>query len=629
MNRGYRRYPAIRLLLAALLAWAPALAGPGDNSLVVAAGREPVLLGDFWGIASNSAVASEIENYLWAGLEYTDIDGEDRPYLATEAPTVANGRVVVSDLGGGRKRVAIHYTLRPDARWSDGVPITSDDVRFYYEVGSFPGAPVPDPSYWERIGLSVQDERNFTVTFEPAYFYDLAGPAIGLAPAHVLRGAWEEARARMAGLDPQEDADEIAAVFRDFVAGFAAPAALNRGSLVYSGPFVLKRWSRGKNLELRRNPDFFITPPGGPDKYVGKVVYRFIPDANAMTVALLGGGVDATSSGALTLEQARAPQLTRRARGRFDIWAVPAALWEHAEVNKFTSVRQARDLKLDDPRTRQALLYAMNRQGLVEAFFDGLQPVASTWVHPADPAAASVKSYPYDPEKARRLLAELGWRDLDGDGWLERRTDDGRTVRFELEYLTTADNPVRERTLAFFADDLKKVGVKVVAKSAPAATVFAPGFFYHASEGSWKGLFEFSWFLKVGDDAGIFTCNDYLTGETNVPTPKNGFKGVNFGWCNERFDRLRARALVEFDEARRREYWRQMQEIWAEELPSLPLYWRAEPLVVKKGLVNYAASASFGGLGYPSTTAWLIGWSQNGAQQVYDQSRYAASVLKK
>ena len=614
-------------ILAAVVWMGLAFAGPRDNSLVVGASQEPRVLGDFWAFVTSQAIASEIENYLWAGLEFIDQDGNDQPYLATEVPTVENGRVKVTELGEGKKRIEIHYTLRDDIYWSDGHPITSKDVAFFYEVGKFPGAPVQDPSYWSRLGLKVLDDKNFVVSFEPAYFYDLVGSAIGLAPEHVMRAEWEKTKAEIKKLDPKKDAAKITELFQGFVSKFATPKALNGGSLVYSGPFVLKRWTPNSALEMARNDKFFITPPGGADKYVQRVVYRFIQDTNALLVAILGGSIDATSSVSLTFDQARAPQLTRRAKGRFDIWMVPGVIWEHAEVNKFKNVQTVSDLMLYKKETRQALAYAMNREGLVKAFFDGLQPVAHTWVHFQDPNYnPNVKKYPYDPEKAKKILAELGWKDSDGDGYLDR-TVDGRKVTFEIEYVTTAGNRIRERTQVFFQNDLKKVGIKVKINNAPSSVVFSNDFFSKAYDGRWKGLFEFAWLFGIVDDASVFTCKDYITGDVYVPTPENNYSGVNFGWCNDEFDKLRAQAMVEFDAAKRKKLWQRMQEIWAEELPAIPYYWRSSPYVMKKGLVNYIASTFHGSFGYPSTQAWLIGWEQNGAKKIYDQADYATPVI--
>ncbi len=605
-----------------------ALAGPQDNSLVVGASQEPRVLGDFWNFITAQAIASEIENLLWAGLEFIDQDGNDQPLLATEVPTVQNGRVKVIDIGDGKKRLEIHYTLRDDIYWSDGTPITSKDAAFWFEVGKHPGAPLQDPTYWERLKeMRVIDDKNFVVVFEPAFFYDLVGSAIGLAPEHVMREAWEATKAEIAKLDLKKDAQKVTDLYHKFISSFASPKALNQGKQVFSGPFTVRRWVPNSSLELIRNPKFHIEPPGGADKYVQKVVYRFIQDTNALLVAILGGAIDATSSVALTFDQARAPQLTRRAEGRFDIWMVPGVIWEHIEVNKFTNVQSVRDLMLDKKETRQALTYAMNRQGLVEAFFQGLQPVADTWVHFQDPNAnPNVRKYPYDPEKARAILAELGWKDLDGDGYLERKTEDGRTVKFEIEYVTTAGNRIRERTQVFFQNDLKKVGIKVKINNAPSAVVFSHDFFSKAYDGSWKGLFEFAWLFGIVDDASVFTCNDLITGANLVPTPDNNYSGVNFGWCNDEFDKLRAQAMVEFDAEKRKQLWQRMQEIWAEELPAIPLYWRSNPYVIKKGLVNFISSTYHGSFGYPTTQGWLIGWEQNGAQKIYDQADYATPV---
>ncbi|WP_457637267.1 peptide ABC transporter substrate-binding protein, partial [Oceanithermus sp.] len=493
--------------------------------MVVGAKEEPVLLGDFWGFAGNTASASDVENYLWAALEYTDIDGNDQPYLATEVPTTKNGRVIVTDLGKGKKRIDIHYTLRDGIYWSDGVPITSEDVRFFYEVGKYPGAPVANPDYWQRVSLKVQDERNFTVSFEPAYFYDLIGPAIGLAPAHTMRPAWEKAKKALSGLNSEKDAKKIAAVCRNFVLKTGSPQALNRGSLVYSGPFVLQKWAPGK-LEMTRNPRFLITPPGGSGHYLKRVTYQFYEDRDALNVALISGRLDATTITALTLKEALSPQLTRRLQGRYQIWAVPGPIWEHLEVNKFTEVRQVRELLLDDPRTRQALLYAINRKGLTEAFFDGLQPMADTWVNPQNPAYDSeVRRYPYDPEKARQLLTSLGWSDLDGDGYLERRNNDGRIVSFVLEYTTTSDNQERLRIQDFVRSNLEKVGIKVSVVNVPSTVAFSQEFLPRAASGRWRGLFEFSWLLDLGDEASLYTCHDTKSGKILLPEKSNGYIG--------------------------------------------------------------------------------------------------------
>ncbi|GAA5334951.1 peptide ABC transporter substrate-binding protein [Thermus hydrothermalis] len=616
-----------KLAVLGLTAMGLALAGPQDNSLVIGASQEPrVLAGDFLSIISNQAIKSEIEGYLFAPFIGFNADSQNFPVLATEVPTQQNGRLRVTDIGGGKKRLEMDLTIRPDARWSDGKPITTEDVQFYFEVGKAKGMPVLNPDYWERVSLKVKDARNFTVIFEPAYYYDTYGSPIGYAPKHIMGAEWEKVKAAARNLDPDKDAEKLNELYRNFFLKFSTPQALNRGAMVYSGPFKLKRWVPGNSVEMERNPNFPIKPEGGESRYVQKVVYRFIQNTNSLLVAVIGGSIDATSSVSLTFDQARSRQLTSRAPGRFDIWFVPGAIWEHIDINKFENCQTVRDLGLNDKRTRQAILHALNREGLVKAFFDGLQPVAHTWIAPVNPLFnPNVRKYEFDLKKAEALLAEMGWRK--GPDGILQRTVGGRTVRFEIEYVTTAGNAIRERTQQFFAEDLKKIGIAVKINNAPSAVVFADDYIQRASECKWTGMFEFAWVSNLQEDGGLFQYRNLNTGAIMVPTKENNYQGQNIGgWRNDEFDRLTSQAVLEFDEAKRKQLFARAQEIWAEELPALPLYFRANPYVVRQGLVNYVASAYSGGYGYPGWNAWEIGWASRGAVKKWDQAKYALSI---
>ncbi|WP_347240605.1 peptide ABC transporter substrate-binding protein [Thermus sp.] len=616
-----------KLAVLGITALGLALAGPQDNSLVVGASQEPrVLAGDFLSVISDQAIKSEIEQYLFAPLIGFNANSENFPVLVTEVPTLQNGRLRVTDIGGGKKRLEMDLTLRQDAKWSDGKPITTEDVQFYFEVGKAKGMPVLNPDYWERVNLKVKDARNFTVIFEPAYYYDTYGSPIGYAPKHIMGPEWEKVKAAAKGLDPDKDAEKLNELYRNFFLKFATPANLNKGAMVYSGPFKLKRWVPGNSIEMERNPNFPIKPEGGESKYVQKVVYRFIQNTNSLLVAVIGGGIDATSSVSLTFDQARSRQLTSRAPGRFDIWFVPGAIWEHIDINKFENCQVVKDLGLNDKRTRQALLHALNREGLVKAFFDGLQPVAHTWIAPVNPLFnPNVKKYEFDLKKAEALLAEMGWKK--GPDGILQRTVGGRTVRFEIEYVTTAGNAIRERTQQFFAEDLKKIGIAVKINNAPSAVVFHDDYIQRASECKWTGMFEFAWVSSLTEGGSLFQYKNLNTNTIQVPTKENNYQGQNIGgWRNDEFDRLTSQGVLEFDEAKRKQLFARAQEIWAEELPALPLYFRANPYVVRKGLVNYVASAYSGGNGYPGWNAWEIGWESRGAVKKWDQAKYSLSL---
>lgn len=599
-----------------------ALAGPADNSLVVGTSQEPsVLAGDFVNAISNQAIKVEIEKFLYAPMIEVNRDLERIPVLITEVPSEQNRRLRFVDVGAGKRRLEMDLTIRREALWSDGTPITTDDVAFAYEVGKTKGVPASAPDYWDRLGLRVRDKQNFTVTLEPAYFYDLNLDPITYAPAHIMKGEWDKAKAAAAS----RDAAGAAEVYRNFFRLFSSPQALNAKRMVYSGPFAVNRWVPGSNIEMVRNNRFWITPPGGAERYIQKVNYRIIQNTNSLLVAILGGGIDATSSVSLTFDQGRSPQLASRAGGLFELWFVATPFFEHLEINNFTNVARVKELGLDDKRTRQALTYGMNREGMMRAFFDGLLPVAHTWVHPQNPMHnPNVPKYEYNPAKARELLAQMGWRP--GPDGILQRTVDGKTVRFEIEWVTTAGNAVRERMQQFLSENLRQVGVAVRINNAPSSVVLSAAYRSRAQEGTWTGFLHFAYSLGNADDGVRSACRDDSNQLVFAPTKDNGFRGTNYGgWCNAEFDRLRLQAVTDFNDARRKQTFAQMQNIWSEELQSIPIYFQADPRVNRKGLVNWVSS-TFSNSGYPAVEPWLIGWESRGARKVYDQAKYALSV---
>lgn len=600
-----------------------ALAGPQDNSLIIGASQEPrALVGDLVGAISNQSIRYDIENFLFAPIVQTSRDLKMIPVVVTEVPSQQNGRLRLTNVRPGIRRLELDYTIRPDALWSDGRPISSEDVALYFEMGKTKGVPSTRVDFFDRASLRVRDARNFTLVLEPAYFYDLDINQVYYAPSHIMRSEWDKAKAAAA---QTSDTARKAEIFRNFFTRFSTPQYLNSGQMVYSGPFTLTRWVPGSTIEMQRNPRFWIKPPGGEEKYVQRVVYRFFQDTNSLLVAILGGGIDATSSASISFDQGRSKQLTRRAPGRFEIWAVETPFFEHLEINQFANVQSVRDLMLDNIKTRQALIYAMNREGISKAFFGGLYTVAPTWVSPRNPMFnPNVAQYPYNPERARQLLAELGWRP-GPDGILQRNVE-GRSVRFEIEWATTAGNRVRERIQQFVAENYRQVGIAVRINNAPSVVLLAEKFRARAQEGVWKGFLHYAFSMGQADDGVRSACRDEEGKVVFIPTRENGFRGLNFGgWCNEEYDRLRNRAVLEFDINRRKQLFARMQEIWANEVPMIPLYFVSAARVHKVGLLNYVSS-TLANSAHPTIEPWLIGWQSKGAQKVYDQAKYGQPI---
>jgi peptide/nickel transport system substrate-binding protein len=592
-----------------------ALAGPGDNSLVIGASQEPQGL-EPWVV--NQSIAAEVYGWMYRNLAYVDLQGTPQADLAEQIPSEQNGRVKITrNAQGDPTSMSVRWTLKDNLKWSDGRPITTEDVRFTFEVFQDQRIPVPNRANAPKR-LNVVDERSFEVVYEPAFLFYQFG-AIGtqvsvgnfIAPAHVWKPLWDRVKPQLEGKSAAEARDIVAKQL------IGAPIATSRqGPPVTSGPFRFERWIPGQSLTMVRNPNYWQKFEGGVDR----IVYRFIQNTNTLQVNLLSGQVDATAQVSLANSPETLRTLNQSARGIYDVNLVAASTWEHLHLNKWGNVQQVKDLGLDDVRTRQALAQAIDRRTLATQLLGGTVIPVNSFVNNSSPlySKATESAYPYNPEAAKKLLADMGWK-AGADGILEREVG-GKTVKFIIEYVTTAGNAVRERNQQFIADNLKRVGIGIRINNAPSAVVFANDFIARASEGRWTGFFEFAWSSNPLLEAGnLWYCDDPLkpVRQDGRPSAANGYQGQNHGgWCNPEFDKLWDQARRETNPAERKAIFAKMQDVFVRDLPVIPLYQRLEILTTRKGLVNYVWN---GPTVNPAALGWMVGWTSRGAKQVVKQ----------
>jgi len=597
-----------RTILTVLLAGVTlAVAGPKDNSLVVGSSQEPTDL-NYW--IQSSVITTEIGNYLYRGLTYVDDKGAIQPDMAEVIPSAQNGRVKIErDAKGTPTSMTVRWTLRKNAKWSDGTPITTADVAFSHKVYSDQRVPAPSRN-GTPAAIRVIDSRTFEEVYKPAYVFYQFGGTYPILPAKDWKPLYDKAVAAAAGKDLEAGTKIFNEQFLS--APFVTPQG---GPRLTSGPFKFSSWRRGQSLTMVRNPNYWFKPKFGEKNAIQKVTYLFFANTNTLMVNILSGKVDAVANTGVEDNVQNLSTLKSRAR-QYDVKLVSQALWEHLEVNKFTDVQEVKDLGLDDKRTRQAIMYAINRKAMAEQLLGGLVKVSNQYVNSSSPFfdKSTMNAYPYDPAKAKQMLANLGWKP-GPDGILQRTTADGRTVKFVIEYVTTAGNSTREKNQQFIRQNLREVGIDVRINNAPAAVVFDDAYIQRASEGKWTGFFEFAWSSQpLTLEGELFAYDDPRTDDKNdfVPTKENNFQGQNLGgWYNEDYQKLWVNLRDEFDIARRKVLLTQMQKILVEELPALPLYERSAILVAHKDLVNYTYNATSR---YPGWNAWEIGWKSRGAK---------------
>lgn len=594
-----RTWLTVSLLLVGAALVGPALAGPGNNSLVVGTSQEPPVIYDPWA-TNNLAIATEINGYMGASLIGKDNAGDLYADIAASVPTLANGGYkLTKDAKGNVTSNSVTYTIRKDAKWSDGSDITPKDFQFWLKVQQDERVPVPSRDPYDKARITVQGPDTFTITYDTPYlFADSTSP--GIAPSAEMASAWAAFDSSTAKLDPKTSAKAINDAWTKFISGFTTSRNLPK---VVAGPFKPTQWRAGNSLTMVRNTNYWRTPKGGVDKYVQSVQYRFIPNTNTLKVNVLSGQLDALSAVGLTFDQGI--DLQRSERNKYKTYFVPSATWEHVDINNFSNVQKVKDLDLDDKRIRQALLYGIDRTALTKALFQGKQQVSNTFVNPISKVyKKDAKDYTYDPAKARALFAAAGWKP-GPDGILAKN---GK--KFSLNFSTTAGNTTRERVQQILQSQWKAVGVDVNIQNYPGSVLFSQEFISGGSNGKWDMLM-YAWSADPSLERGNLFASQF------IPTAANGYSGQNEpGWKNAEYDSLWTQASTEFDLAQRVKLFDRMQAIWAEEVPSLPLYFRVNVYTKVPALLNYTFSAYSL---YPSWNAYQIGWASKGAAEIDTQ----------
>ncbi|MBE0531097.1 MAG: peptide ABC transporter substrate-binding protein [Rhodospirillales bacterium] len=477
--------------------------------------------------------------------------------LCTELPAIENGLAKPERTPDGKRGIAVTYTIRPDAFWGDGVPVTTKDVLFTWEVGRNPKSGLTNIELYRSLyKVDAADDKTFTLHFDKLSFDYAAINDFDLLPAHVEKAPFAnpaEYRHRTAF-----DTD-----------------TLNEG--LYLGPYVIAEVKAGSHVVLEPNPRWW-----GPKPHFRRIVARVIENTAALEANLLSGSIDMIAGElGLTLDQALA--LEKRQGGRFAFLYKPSLVYEHVDLNLDNPI-------LADKRVRHALIHALDREAISKQLFAGRQPVAHTSVNPLDEVYADdVPRYPYDPKRAVQLLAEAGW-DRTRNGIRSNAKGEPLT----LEIITTAGNRTRELVQQVLQSQWRQVGIDVRIRNQPARVMFGQS----VTQRQFPGMAMYAW-MSSPENVPRTTLHS-----AHIPSPANGYSGQNYpGFRDAEMDDLIDRIEVELDFEKRKALWRRLQEIYVEELPAIPLFFRADAFVLPRWLKGVEPT----GHQYP-TTLWVENW---------------------
>ncbi len=490
-------------------------------------------------------------------LTVYDKDWQLRCMLCVKLPTIENGLAVPERTPDGKRGIAVTYTIRDDANWGDGKPVSTDDVVFTWKVGRHKKSGVGNMEFYRSLyKIDVKGAKTFTMHLDKLTFDYNAINGFDLIPAH---------------LDENNFTDPVAYKNRT---AFDTDTT-NKG--LYYGPYLIDKVVTGSHVVLVPNPTWW-----GKKPHFKRIVVRVIPNTAALEANLLSGNIDMISGElGLTVDQAIA--FEKRQGGKYNIIYKPGLIYEHIDLNLDNPI-------LQDIRVRRALIYAIDRDAISDKLFDGQQPVAHSSVNPLDWVHADdIPKYPYDPKKAAKLLNDAGWtirkRGL-------RHNKKGKRLR--LEIMTTAGSRSRELVEQVLQSQWKAAGIDVRIRNEPARVFFGQT----VTERKFSSLAMYAW-ISAPEGVPRTTLHS-----AHIPNKDNNFAGQNYtGFRNDEMDELLETIEVELDRTKRKKLWRRLQEIYATELPVIPLFFRAEPYILPKWLKGLEPTGH-----QDPSTLWVENW---------------------
>ena len=446
-------------------------------------------------VLSSDSASSEVSGLIYNGLVRYDKDLKIVGELAKSWDITADKRTIT-------------FHLRHGVKWHDGVPFTAADVLFTYKTYIDPHTPTAYAEQFKQVSKAeVLDPYTFRVTYRRTMATALITWGVSILPKHLLEG-------------------------KDITKSPLSRAPIG------TGPYKFVEWDPGQKIVLEANPDYFEGEP-----YIHRIVFRIIPDPSTMFLELQSGGLDYMD---LTPLQYARQTDSSGFRRRFSKYRYLAFAYTYLGYNLRRPLFQ-------DKRVRQAIAYAINKKELIDGVLFGLGEEATgpykpgTW--PYDP---HVKHYPYDPAKAKALLAAAGWKDTDGDGILDK---DGHPFSFTI--VTNQGNDQRIMTGEIIQRRLHEVGIDVKLRVIEWAS-FLKDFI---NPGNFDATI-LGWTIPIDPDAyNVWDSSKTKPGELNF-----------IGFKNAEVDKLLDEGRSTLDRAKRKKIYDRFQEILAEEQPYTFLY---------------------------------------------------------
>ncbi|HMF55206.1 MAG TPA: ABC transporter substrate-binding protein [Pyrinomonadaceae bacterium] len=430
--------------------------------------------------------------------------------------------------------LSVTFTLRDNVKFHNGKPLTSADVKYTFDT------------------LFTTDSPKAASFFESAPSGNQASNpnSSGNASAKLVK------QPIVTGI---EAPDAKTVIFRlrkpwtELLANCTPVAIIPEGSFssqvnqpLGSGPFKFVSYDSAQQVvDMQSNEEYWEGAPG-----IKHLRVRVILDANTQQAELRSGSIDLAINTALTPDA----YLSLGQTSSLQLVQTPGSNVQYVLFNTQAA-------PLNDARVRQAIAYAIDRESIVKSLLLDQARIAHSILPPESWAYAQGQQYNYDPQKAKKLLDDAGFRDPDGDGPQPRFST-------PIVMKISASNAVVRQFASVIQNSLKEVGIPVSIESLEDNTL---------RDAQRNGQFQLTTGRWVGGNQDpIFLRDLFITGGN-----------FNRGrYSNPDLDKFLAEAVSTLDRERARTLYAQAQEIVSREMPMFPLWYFNNMVVAKKSVGN-------------------------------------------
>lgn len=514
--------------------------------------------------ASNDSTSGKLASLMWGGLLTTD------PFNGNVITDMAESYEVKPD------HVTYIIKLRKGLKWSDGKPITSEDVAFTYNTLVAQG--YGNSSLRDVVSVGgvppkvtvIDDLTTKFVTAKPFVPFLRSAGGMPIAPKHVIEPI-------ISGKDGRKKFDQL-----------YSPTGIDPSKIVTSGPFVLSRFVPSQRVEFKRTNNYYVSDPAGKRlPYLDRLVYLFVPDVNTNLLKFKGGEIDITQ-----VRNKDSVDLQKQASAKnFQLYNLGQ---DTGSTFLMFNLNQRKNSKgkpyvtpykaawFNDVNFRQAVNHAIQRQQIVDGYLKGIGIPTFTAEVPSSPFFnKDLQPIEQDLKYSEELLKKSGFVKKP-DGYLYDK--DGHRVEFDMLY--GAGGTFWEAVSGYIVKDLKQLGMKVNAASI---------------EGN-------SLSDKISESKDWEACLIALTGDPLEPNSGSNVWKSNgrLHWFDQRdvrpngeivvtdardwekqLDDLFEKGAVEFDEAKRKQIYGQADKIVYDQAPFIYLISPMDIVGARNTIGNY------------------------------------------